>query len=67
MKATLRFSLPEEQIEFDCAVKGIEYKIALQEVKEFFYKDRPDGETDKEYIQALSDTFYTAVDGLDLS
>lgn len=29
MKATLIFNLPEENEEFDCASKGMRYKVAL--------------------------------------
>ena len=35
MIATLRFSLPDEREEFECALKGIEYKIQLDEIYNF--------------------------------
>lgn len=31
-KAILRFDLPEEQSEFDCAISGSDYKAVLEEV-----------------------------------
>lgn len=38
MKATLSFNLPEEQEEFETAVKAFDYKIALEEVWEKVFR-----------------------------
>lgn len=38
MKATIEFNLPEEQYQFDCAVKGISMDMAISEMKEEFRK-----------------------------
>lgn len=32
--ATLKFDLPEEQFEFDCAVSGSDYKTVLEELNQ---------------------------------
>lgn len=32
--ATLKFDLPEEQPEFDCAVSGADYKAVLEELNQ---------------------------------
>ena len=32
---TLKFNIPEEQAEFDDAIKGTEYKIILHELQEW--------------------------------
>lgn len=34
MKATLEFTLPDEQHEFDAAVRGLDYKNRIEEVVE---------------------------------
>jgi hypothetical protein len=34
MKATLKFNLPEDQFEFDCAMKSTKMYFALTEIKE---------------------------------
>jgi len=38
MKATLEFNLPEEQYQFDCAVKGSSMDMAISEMQEEFRK-----------------------------
>lgn len=34
MLATLKFNLPEEQLEFDCAIAGADYKAVLEELNQ---------------------------------
>ena len=38
MKATLTFNLPEEQEEFDTAVKAADYKIALWDIAQDIFR-----------------------------
>jgi len=33
MRATLRFDLPEEREEYDCAVAGSDYKVVLEQLR----------------------------------
>jgi hypothetical protein len=35
MKATLEFTLPEEQVEFDCAVDGVKWMSAMWELDQY--------------------------------
>lgn len=55
MKATLSYNLPEENEEFNTALKGIDYKIVLQSTLEFIrgkVKHESD-QWDPAYIEAL--------------
>lgn len=55
MKATLTFNLPEDQDDFNNAVKGIDYKIALQEIAEYLRREL-------KYNQNLSDIEYQTIE-----
>jgi hypothetical protein len=35
MKATLEFTLPEEQVEFDCAVDGVKWMSAMWDLDQW--------------------------------
>lgn len=35
MKATLEFTLPEEQVEFDCAVDGVKWMSAMWDLDQY--------------------------------
>lgn len=55
MKATLTFNLPEDQDDFNNAVKGIDYKIALQEIAEYLRREL-------KYNQSLTDIEYKTIE-----
>lgn len=55
MKATLTFNLPEDQDDFNNAVKGIDYKIALQEIGEYLRREL-------KYNQSLTDIEYKTIE-----
>ena len=38
MKATLEFTLPEEQVEFDCAVDGVKWMSAMWDLDQYLRK-----------------------------
>jgi hypothetical protein len=61
MKATLKFNLPEDQFEFDCAVKSTKMVFALTEIKEeirSFIKYQELKENQYEIIDKLRDRFH---------
>ena len=55
MKATLTFNLPEEQDDFNNAVKGLDYKIALLEIDDYLRREL-------KYNQNLTDIEYKTIE-----
>ena len=55
MKATLTFNLPEEQSEFNDAVKGTDYIYALNKIKEYL-------RSELKYNQNLTDIEYKTIE-----
>ena len=55
MKATLTFNLPEEQDDFNNAVKGTDYIYALNKIKEYL-------RSELKYNQNLTDIEYKTIE-----
>jgi hypothetical protein len=62
MKATITFTLPEEQFEFDCASKGSSYRDALVALAEDFRAHRKYGKD-----PLTEETFYAILADCDVS
>jgi len=61
MKAKLQYNLPDDQFEFDCAVKSMKMYFALTEIKEeirSFIKYKSLKENQYEIIQEFSEKFH---------
>lgn len=70
MKATLSFSLPDEQEEFDAALDGMEWKIVVSEISDYLraelkYKELTDDQRD--CLEQARDVLLSAIDGRNLS
>ncbi len=61
MKATLEYNLPDDEFEFNCAVKSTKMYFALTEIKEEirgFIKYKALKENQYEIIEELNEKFY---------
>lgn len=70
MKATLTFSLPDEQEEFDAALDGMSWKIVVSEISEYLrrelkYKELSDEQRD--CLEKARDTLFAAIECRDLT
>lgn len=57
-RATLTFSLPADQAEFDLALKGGDYKMALEDLREAFRKKAKYSEEETTTWQAAYELFW---------
>ena len=53
MKAELKFNLPEEKYEFQCAVMGASWKALVTDLDENLRQELKHGEHDQAYNEAL--------------
>lgn len=61
MKATLKFDLPDDQFEFDCAVKSTKMYLALIEIKDelrSIWKYEELKENQYEIVERINDKFF---------
>jgi len=64
MKAKLTFDLPDEQDVFDAAVKGIEWKMAMQDLDNTMREVAKHSDSDEavEYAQRWRDELHSILD-----
>ncbi len=67
MKATLTFSLPEEQVEYEYTLNAARYKDALKDIMDMMRREFKYGENSEEVegkIAELYDRFIEITEGL---